>query len=208
MKRVYCLALLILSLAMTTAAPAFASTNLVVNGDFENVPLSKSWDTFSTLAGWTLNSGEVEIQRNLYGGNPTKYVELDGTHNDVISQNLNLVKGTTYTLSFDYLYRPDANKYEDSASMTVSFGSLANPFKTVVANTIANDWATYTSTFLYTGDTGQVTLALAGGGKSDSYGALVDNVSVTPKNATPIPGAVWLLGSGLLGLVGLRRKLS
>jgi hypothetical protein len=25
--------------------------------------------------------------------------------------------------------------------------------------------------------------------------------------ATPIPGAVWLLGSGLLGLVGLRRKM-
>ena len=25
-------------------------------------------------------------------------------------------------------------------------------------------------------------------------------------NAVPIPGAVWLLGSGLLGLVGLRRK--
>lgn len=29
-------------------------------------------------------------------------------------------------------------------------------------------------------------------------------VSMTP---TPIPGALWLLGSGLLGLIGLRRKL-
>ncbi|MGE4293906.1 MAG: choice-of-anchor A family protein [Desulfovibrio sp.] len=27
-----------------------------------------------------------------------------------------------------------------------------------------------------------------------------------PTTATPIPGAVWLLGSGLLGLVGLRRR--
>ena len=27
-------------------------------------------------------------------------------------------------------------------------------------------------------------------------------------NPTPIPGAAWLLGSGLLGLIGLRRKLS
>jgi hypothetical protein len=26
-------------------------------------------------------------------------------------------------------------------------------------------------------------------------------------NVVPLPGAVWLLGSGLLGLIGLRRKL-
>jgi len=32
---------------------------------------------------------------------------------------------------------------------------------------------------------------------------LVDNVTFTP---TPIPGAAILLGSGLLGLVGLRRR--
>ena len=31
------------------------------------------------------------------------------------------------------------------------------------------------------------------------------NVSIS--SATPIPGAVWLLGSGLAGLVGLRRKM-
>ncbi|MGE4291665.1 MAG: hypothetical protein AB7E32_05580 [Desulfovibrio sp.] len=31
-------------------------------------------------------------------------------------------------------------------------------------------------------------------------------LAATPTNATPIPGAVWLLGSGLLGLVGLRRR--
>lgn len=30
------------------------------------------------------------------------------------------------------------------------------------------------------------------------------NVSIT--SATPIPGAVWLLGSGLVGLIGLRKK--
>jgi hypothetical protein len=30
--------------------------------------------------------------------------------------------------------------------------------------------------------------------------------TVTPINPVPIPGAVWLLGSGLLGLVGIGRK--
>ena len=32
----------------------------------------------------------------------------------------------------------------------------------------------------------------------------VDNVSATP---TPIPAAAWLLGSGLVGLVGVRRRM-
>ena len=31
-------------------------------------------------------------------------------------------------------------------------------------------------------------------------------ISFSSATATPIPGAVWLLGSGLVGLVGLRRK--
>ena len=35
-------------------------------------------------------------------------------------------------------------------------------------------------------------------------GAYVINISSTP---VPIPGAIWLLGSGLIGIVGIRRKL-
>jgi hypothetical protein len=31
------------------------------------------------------------------------------------------------------------------------------------------------------------------------------NIDVTP---TPIPAAAWLLGSGLLGLIGIRRRNS
>jgi hypothetical protein len=36
---------------------------------------------------------------------------------------------------------------------------------------------------------------------------LCDNCTETYTKATPIPGAVWLLGSGLVGLVGLRRRM-
>jgi hypothetical protein len=34
------------------------------------------------------------------------------------------------------------------------------------------------------------------------------DLDVTGSSAVPIPGAVWLLGSGLLGLVGVRRRKS
>ena len=31
--------------------------------------------------------------------------------------------------------------------------------------------------------------------------------ATTTATATPIPAAAWLLGSGLMGLVGIRRKM-
>jgi hypothetical protein len=40
------------------------------------------------------------------------------------------------------------------------------------------------------------------------FWASVDNLVINEAAAVPIPASVWLLGSGLLGLVGLRRKVS
>ena len=34
----------------------------------------------------------------------------------------------------------------------------------------------------------------------------IDNINVSTPAATPLPAAVWLLGSGLVGLAGLRKK--
>ena len=45
------------------------------------------------------------------------------------------------------------------------------------------------------------------GGTSIDELIAFDGALVTVNNAVPIPGAVWLLGSGLIGLVGLRRKM-
>lgn len=36
----------------------------------------------------------------------------------------------------------------------------------------------------------------------------IDNLVINEAPAAPIPASVWLLGSGLLGLVGLRRKFT
>ena len=42
---------------------------------------------------------------------------------------------------------------------------------------------------------------------NDGAGVRVDNFSVgTPTSVVPVPAAVWLFGSGLLGLIGLARR--
>ena len=42
---------------------------------------------------------------------------------------------------------------------------------------------------------------------NSEYGYFGGEIDEITSSAAPIPGAVWLLGSGLVGLVGLRRKL-
>jgi hypothetical protein len=39
-----------------------------------------------------------------------------------------------------------------------------------------------------------------------SNGQITLNASGEPANCVPVPAAAWLLGSGVLGLVGLRRR--
>ncbi len=53
----------------------------------------------------------------------------------------------------------------------------------------------------------QITLSLNDMEQSDNFVRIKTTLTVdaTP---TPIPGAIWLLGTGLLGLVGFRRKIN
>ena len=198
----------LLCLLALLCTAGFAQANLITNGDFETLPAgqnltSGAWNTYSTLPGWTLYTGETEVQYGMFGGNnPTKYVELDAHRNVIMGQSVNLTKGATYQLSFDYFNRQQSLT---SGSMAVSIGN----FKYETA-ALGSQWATLSTSFVYSGTSPSAMLLLSGTGASDSYGALVDNVSLVQTKAapTPIPGAVWLLGSALLALLAFKRRLT
>lgn len=82
----------------------------------------------------------------------------------------------------------------------------------------SNDWSTvdYREILFNNGDAANsvITVGFMEGGAISSLSAMLPDFdttgatsySVTQSSATPIPGAVWLLGSGLVGLVGLRKR--
>jgi len=52
-------------------------------------------------------------------------------------------------------------------------------------------------------ETQSLSYAALSGADSSSYGLAVRNAEVS---VVPVPGAVWLLGSGLVGILGFRKK--
>ncbi len=189
------------------------------------------WAVYENVGSWRLLSGQgIEIQTsgtvkdssgsyvNAHGDN--QYIELDSDkkrHVDYVSepgasaptnsamgQDIQLTVGT-YELSF--WYRPRTDLDNDNG---ISFGlwdtdslSILNSFGIADGkNSVVTDWTQYTHRFSITTD-GSYTLAFAAVGLSNYRGGFLDDVQL---NAVPIPGALWLLGSGLLGLVGVRRR--
>lgn len=205
--------------AVSFAAMANAAT-IVQNGSFEQdpgivglngnnfadlaTPGGANWDIFTTLPGWTVESGDgVELQTAEtiplmpYDGN--YYAELDGNQNTSISQDITLGLGR-YLLSF--AYSPRINQIGTNA---ISFGVLG-----LVSDTVEGPSATYpigqwtmvTAEFTVTA-AGQYTLFFDAASRSDSFGGFVDNIQVA---AVPVPAAGFLLFGALGGLAMLRRR--
>jgi len=108
--------------------------------------------------------------------------------------------GHLYYEELGNLGRFDANGISQSGFGLQNTGDFNNIIDfwywsgTEYASNTANAW------MFYTGDGRQISY---GKGYDVVYGLALRNGQVT---ATPIPGAAWLLCSGLAGLVGLKRK--
>lgn len=185
---------------MGVATVANASpVNLVQNGSFEaDSQALGTWSIRQNLTGWTGGKPGIELRNNVAGSalDGKNFVELDTTKNSAMWQDINTVAGQAYIFSFAYSNRPGT--VLNTNGLSWSFGTANGSAPNVTDFGI---WHTFTTTVYGTGS--PMTLKFVATGTSDSYGTSLDKVSL---KAVPVPAAVWLFGSGMLGLLGLGKR--
>jgi hypothetical protein len=200
-----------------------AQANLLINGSFEQAPVSPgdsngnlfanmpagsgnaSWDTWTSIPGWVAGAGDaIEIQtKNTVGvtaqdGN--YYVELDshpGARADSLMFQTITTSASQQTLSFYYRPRTGADgENVITASLNgTDVASVSGPSVTYPGN----QW-TLVSVIVNL-IAGNNKIQFAASGTNPTYGGFIDNVVLTP-----LPAAAWLFGSAFLGLCWLGRR--
>jgi Ca2+-binding RTX toxin-like protein len=167
----------------------FNDGNLVTNGTFERLQQNANTPAHSingiSLAvpeGWTASFGQIEVHDtdvfnstvsdfgHSASGHGRYVLELDGTQNSGIYQDIATKAGASYTLSL--FYRGLSSTSTESNTVEVWWGGTKVG---TIADTHA-DWREYS--FNVTGGTGTDRLELKAAGSSDTLGAAIDNVSV------------------------------
>lgn len=180
----------VLGIAVVSMLVATATADLVINGGFEG----------NYFSGWDVSDDGGFL--GIYDGLPSfsgRYAAAFGAYEefDVISQVIPTNSGKQYR--FDFMLM----NYGDIITDT----DILNGFLVCWNGILVKDF-TNLNVFGYTRysvpviATGASTIISFKGYNSNTF-YLLDDVSVTP---VPLPGAVWLLGSGLLGLLVLKLR--
>jgi choice-of-anchor C domain-containing protein len=119
-----------------------------------------------------------------------------------VSQTFSTVAGTQYKVTFDM-----AGNYANLPTlkpMSVSADGQSQEFTFDVTGRSALNMGWTPMSWLFVADDSSATLQfLSLTTTIQGWGPALDNVSVNP---VPVPPAVWLFGSGVLGMIGIARR--
>ena len=173
------------------------------------VPLTITNGGFETgdFTGWTFTgTGARNVTTSDSGYNATEgnyFANLYAT--TLMAQGVSWAAGDT--LSFDWNFNSnDYMPWNDVSIFKASnaAGDIVNITLADVksaGNYNATGWNNYTYTFAAAGS-GDLAFGVYNVGDT----ALASQLYVDNIHATPVPAAVWLFGSGLVGLVGLKKR--
>jgi hypothetical protein len=225
---------LIAAFALTSGAVAFAGP-ILVNGSF-NTPASSTvyggtvnWTGSqygydpNNISGWSF-SGGAGVQQN---GSAWGFTNAPGAGQSAFLQsyngNDNVGKGNPSTISQDITGLTSGDKYTVSFDLEQRAGYGTNPLTVEIGGTTFyavtpasnSAWTLYSATFIATSGSEDFTFEVFDPthGTYDNDTGLAD-VSIAdgtagggiPLTATPEPGTLMLLGSGLLGFAGMTRR--
>jgi len=161
---------------LTAFSFTLSATNLIQNGSFEeSASFSGKWGLLSELNGWTLTSDNTpyfEVQTSalnvIEAQDGNQYLELDSNNNYGINQTIQTTPGDDYVISF--YYSPRNNNKESTNKLELSWDGQ----KIATVASKVKGWNYYTYNVKAT--TNETQIQISGTGKSDSLGALIDNV--------------------------------
>ena len=207
-----------MGITLFAGAAQAAITELAVNGDFETGDTS-SWTTFlDPPNNGSFAATTAQANGGSYSGNLVADTSVASPSFPVVKQaNVGaglLVAGQAINVSFDLFgsLAGAGGVFFAKGFSEVSGGGTSKSELFSGGPLFPNGtWTTYNFTHIAGPDiSGGFTLQLktdCGANPGCVVDAYIDNVSITADvPAVPVPAAVWLFGSGLLGLVGVARR--